>query len=201
MASKRTVAGKPIPEELAHQVPYNLTDQGIADANAAPQKVARVSRVVRDAAFERKLERMQREVEIGADPFAEVIEDLRTETDTHIADTDHQFRFLSDRVVKRRGMRNWNVVKDDKGDPIKVADLTLAAMPKEIAELRTEKYRQAGVERFENARATLVASQERLIAESGASGLSPLRNSDNLTDYDNPDRTATVGVTRQRGGG
>lgn len=185
----RTVNGKP----AGANVPYEITDQAIAERNKRANRVTGTIVITKDADFEQKLARMEREVDTGADPMFEVAEAHRE------ANPDFSFRFLSDKVVKRRGTRGWKPLIDGSGDAVKVADMTLAYMPRQIADLRNEKYRRQGEDDLAIAQGRTVERQERLIHEAGSVGFAPLRPGDSFEDETQPDFTSdTIGFNRTR---
>lgn len=196
MAIKRTVRGNAIPDHLAHAVPSALTDESIQERNKRPQRVKGAAQVTADPDFQKKLQRMEREVYMGVDPFAEVIEEQKQKY------PDKSFRFLSDRVVRKNGTRGWEREVDERGDPIQVGGMTLASMPKQLADLRNEKYRRLGAEQLAEARENQAEKQEQITYEAERMGIEvrPLAPNTVVTDSVDPSQSISIGFESHRGG-
>lgn len=71
----------------------------------------------------------ERNAEPWAEPniFQEAVADARLEG---LIGTGDAVRFLSPAVIAARGKRGWEIVKDAKGDPVKVGEMVLGRMPK-----------------------------------------------------------------------
>lgn len=188
-----TVNGQPIPEHLAYAIPYENTDQGIAERNARPNRTPhRVS--VRDR-FERSLERMEDEDPAydDMDPFKEAVQEQQAK------ETGFEYRFLADRVVKRRGRRGFEPIVDGNGDVKKVGDLVMARIPTGIARRRRARNEKLANEALQNAEEQYQAEQEKVIRNGARMGLSTLRSGEVLTDERNPERSAVTGLRTVRG--
>jgi hypothetical protein len=191
---KRTTSGKPIDERFAHLIPEQLTDEAIAERNLKPARVSKIAKITRDADFDMQLARLEDELENGTDPFREAADEARA------VNPGHSFRFLSDRVVKARGLRGFEPVKTTDGDDVKVGGMTLGSMPAEVADVRNERYRRMAALGLDQAEENLAERQERMISAANASGLRPLRGGDVVTSESDPDLEATIGLNRSRGG-
>ncbi|MBM3744174.1 MAG: hypothetical protein FJW34_00080 [Acidobacteria bacterium] len=192
-----TVQGKPIPEHLEHAIPHRYTDQGIDEFNAAaPRSQVRVR--VKDG-FDRAIEAREAAANDLIEPWS--TPDPLQEAIDKVADQrpDMQYRALSDNVVKRRGMRGWDPAKDKRGETIKMAGMTLARMPKKLAEKRNAYYREVGNAALRQAESTLQEQQEKAIRDAKVEGVSPLKRRDVLRDTRNRERVASVGLSLHRG--
>ena len=193
----RTVQGKAIPSHLEHAIPHRLTDQGITERNASGKKSSvRVS--VRDR-FERQIEAREAAAKEPIEPWS--VPDPLQEAVNRVADQrpDMTYRVLSDNVVKRRGMRGWEVCKDKDGQQIKVASMTLAHMPKKLAKRRNDHYREEGNAALRDAEASLEEQHEKVIRDAKAVGLSTLQRPDVLRDVTNREHVVPVGLRANRG--
>ncbi len=189
--SERTVGGKPIPVEFAHVIPYGNTDQGIAERNLKADPDAGHVKLGADE-FDKMIEQRAAATEPWESP--EVMRDL---TEAHVK-PGMRAKFLSPRVCETRGMRGYEVVKHDNGDPVKMANMILGVMPEEKAQQRNEHYRQLGEEQLRENVEKTTEEQERLISEAGAVDLAPLASGETIRDRDSQ-RVATAGLRSVRG--
>ena len=195
--AKATVSGKPIPAHLKHAVPHRLTDQGIEEFNQAEKRsttrVCVTDRLDRDIQAREAAAKGLIEPWSAPDPLQEAID--------RVADKrpDMAYRGLSDLVCQRRGTRGWEPALDKDGREIKVGNLRLARMQKKAAKKRTDHYRELGNEALREAQASLQEQQEKIIHEGKAVGLSALHTRDVVTDSRDRTRTASVGLSLNRG--
>lgn len=136
-----TVGGKPIPPEVAHLVPYANTDQGIAEHNAKLEAEGRLSdgrvRLKVDAEDNRLAKYDDDDTPYGVgSPLAETAAEYRQKN------PDKAVRFLSEMQMSKTGKRGFDFVLDGDGKPLKVGDLTLAALPRQVAESRRRAHIQ-----------------------------------------------------------
>jgi hypothetical protein len=111
-----------------------------------------------------------------------------------------EYRFLSDRVSKRRGRRGWDAALDKDGKAVVVAGMTLGKMPTEAAEKRNAHYQEVGNEQLRDAAERYEEGQAKLIREAKVKGLAPLRAGEMLTDsHAHPGMVTPVGFTSSRG--
>lgn len=191
MATRRTVNKKPVPVEDEHLIPSSLTDQGLEDAEEYGSGAA----VTRDGGFDAGLEKFEAQLWDAHDPMSEKLREFK---ERH---PDQAFRFLSDRVVDRRGMRGFKPVIDKDGDPVSVAGMKLARMPQQHADRRNAHYADQYREEMSQAVDAYQESQDRTIRDAGAlgEGFAPLAPGSRVTDTGDPDSTASIGLTRRRG--
>ena len=186
-----TVRGQPIPIHLRHLIPYANTDQGLQDAldkRTTPLPVVEIVRSEWDALLQ------QREDQ----PWAP--RDPLQEAQDKFGKPGFQYRGLSDRVCKKRGMRGWEIVKQANGDPVNINGMILGRMPIESARQRNKYYVREAETQFKNAEENLRIDQERIMRDSRSGGdFSPLRAGDVIQDPLNPDNATSIGVTSQRG--
>lgn len=64
----------------------------------------------------------------------------------------HAPRFLGERKVQVDGLRGWEPVIDSKGDPIKLGNMTLASMPREMADERNNDFRRLDADKISRMR-------------------------------------------------
>lgn len=186
-----TVNGQPIPDHLAHLIPFAQTDQGRAENNLG--KAVPMVEMVRDAWDNQMLKRGDTSLEPweAPDPAKELIDPVR--------EPGMAYRMLSDRITRKRGRRGWEPVKGANGDPLKVGDMIIAKMPIERKEKRNRFYEDEGRSRQAEAQASLIETRERAAHDGGAKGISVLTPNDGLQDYRDPTREVTTGVSRTRG--
>lgn len=188
-----TVNGKPIPEAFAHLIHYDVTDQGIAakQQNGKLKATPGVS-IGRDA-WEKTLDRKaDAEVWDGFDPLKEAVDAVR--------EPGMSYRFISDRVLNRRGRRGWEPANDQDGKAVKVAGMTLGKMPIERAERRNLHYQAVGNDQLQNAAQQYELDQTKLIRDAKVSGMSPLRAGERVKDnHQHPGMVMEAGVHVARG--
>lgn len=186
-----TVNGEPIPAEFAHAIPYGNTDQGIAEFND--------QEFVRDDAGQVKIIADEFDQTIRArtdavepyempDPMKEIVE-------AHVK-PGFRGRFLAPRVIEKRGLRGYEIVKNDKGDPIRLANMVLGVMPEEKARRRNKYYQQQGEDRLRKATEQFQEGQERL--SSATEGVRPLVAGETVQDHQTH-QVAQIGLRSSRG--
>jgi hypothetical protein len=118
-----TINGQPIPEHIKGKIPWSYTDEGAREANAGKGRVY-VTEII---------DKVQREAEnedliFSRHPLEALSEGVAPE---------YHKRFLSPLANDRAGgasARGYEVVKDERGDPVRHGSLVLARMPKRRAD-------------------------------------------------------------------
>jgi hypothetical protein len=189
-----TVNGQPVPPEFAHVIPFANTDQGIAERNARDivREDAGRAKVVAGP-FEKGLEKMGDEQFLDTDPFKETVAPFRERQ------PGFSFKMLSERVIQKRGLRGFEVVKDEKGDPVKCGGMILGRMPQDLARRRNARFQELGNEALREAAEAYQREQEKVIREGGRDGLGVLRPGEILTDARDPEHAAVSGLHQTRG--
>jgi hypothetical protein len=174
-------------------ITWRMTDQAIDAADAKIDKRFPRVEFVRDA-WDQSVARMEDDQYLLTDPFSDVVNPLKA------ANPDQDFRLLSDTVVKRRGMRGWQPVRDDKtGDPVRVGGMVVGSMPKPVTERRRARNRALAEEAVEEQTQAYQVNQERFIRDGQRGGIEVLRPDEMLQDARNPNRAAVSGFQHQRG--
>ena len=108
-------------------------------------------------------------------------------------------KFLSERCIGVLGMRGYRIVKDEHGDPVKVGTLIMGEIPQGIADRRREAAAEESREKVRDIQESFQVAADRVIQESRASGVTPLREEElihaNATEsegYIGQSRTAGV---------
>ena len=161
---------------------------------------------VADAFRKRILAIPQRQVEVEADRtdamiYAKPMEDavLRYGTPGMAP------KFLSERCIGVLGMRGYVVVKDERGDPVKVGTLIMGEIPLRMADARQRHYAQESETQVREAAEQYEDTAARAVREGGHSGISVLRPGERVTsnaagDLADPDETASyLGRDRSTG--
>jgi hypothetical protein len=94
------------------------------------------------------------------------------------------FKFLSDRCNDVLGLRGYEVVKDERGDPVKIGTLIMGMIPEYIAQRRMEHFAEEGRAQVRDMEEAYYDKAQREIAgEGGAmrSGASLLRPGERVT--------------------
>jgi len=183
-------------------------DKAVSDPIMQKGLRAAISRfgvvAVADAFRQRILKIPQRTVEVEADRsdamiFARPMEEAVMRYGT----PGMAPKFLSERCLGVLGMRGYVVVKDEKGDPVKVGTLIMGEIPIRMAEARRRHYAELSNEAVRDAGESFEDAAERAIFEAGKGGVSVLRAGDNLTSNasaseDNVGRSRETGVHVER---
>lgn len=114
-------------------------------------------------------------------------------------------KFLSERCIGVLGMRGYVIVKDEKGDPVKVGTLIMGEIPIRMAEARRRHYAEQSNQDVRDAADQFEDTAARAIRDGGKSGVSVLRQGENISsnaagDLEDPEVTASyLGQTRATG--
>ena len=185
-----TVNGQPIPIHLQHLIPYAATDQGILNTEATRGPRA-YTEVVRDA-YDKQTDRRNSEVWESEDPMRELVDSVRV--------PGMGYRFLSPKVIVKRGMRKYEPVRDEKGEEVKLGNMILGMMPIEKQEQRAKYYQDLGNDELKQAHENLRVEQERIAHD--YPGFGPLKTGTQVADTGYDDATGDVheiGIHRTRG--
>jgi hypothetical protein len=127
------VAGVPLSDHpMKHAIPARFTDEGMA---AHDEKPKAFTQVLSDS-FDKKLHQRKDFLKTEMEPWE--APDARKElADQHLP-AGHVGRFLSDTVVTQHGMRGWKPVITADGSTVKLGNMTLGSMPKDVAERRNK---------------------------------------------------------------
>lgn len=92
-------------------------------------------------------------------------------------------KFLSERCIGALGMRGYQIVKDERGDPVKVGTLIMGEIPIHMAERRRQMAARLSDEAVNDQAEAYYEGQQRMIRDAGAvaAGSGPLRNNETLT--------------------
>ena len=148
------VAGVPIeelPEILVVKLAYQHTDEGIHEWKASfergedrPAKRAAVTATEFGRSIDERRdfrnEAGPREIFEAPDPMKELVEQ-------HVQ-PGMRGKFLSPGRVDRDGTRGFEVVKDSKGEPVRMGRMVLGQMPEAKARARATFYQKKGSERL-----------------------------------------------------
>lgn len=83
-------------------------------------------------------------------------------------------KFLSERCIGVLGMRGYVIVKDERGDPVKVGTLIMGEIPLRMAEARQRHFARISDEEVREAAEQFEDHAARAIRDGGASGFSVL---------------------------
>lgn len=156
----RHIGGKVVPDELYAMIPYENTDEGIAERLARPHAHASVTRDELSKRIERFGDsRLAMEPWEDANPMQQII-------DEHLPE-GHRPKFLSERVIRRQGKRGWQPVVGSNGDPVKLGELIFASMPEQKAAHRNKSYQAKGQAQIEQIHSEFQEKQEREFRDAG----------------------------------
>jgi hypothetical protein len=186
--SKYTVNGEPIPLHLEHLIPYEKTDQGMAELRERDKdKPKAFVEVLRDE-HHKKLDAYEAQPWDGGDPLTTVVDKIR--------EPGFDYKALSPRLIEKRGMRGFQIVPGAK-----FGNMPIGRMPTEVKERRNEHYRREAADALADASETYASNQEKLIRDGNVSGLAPLRAGEIVQDRAHPGRAASIGHTSSHGPG
>lgn len=173
----------------AHLLPRALADDADAVLHGSGASV------MKDGGFDSQLEEFETQTWMSHDPMTEAL--VKAKADN----PGNAFRFLSDRVCARNGMRGFKPVVAKNGDPVNVAGLKLGFMPQRLADIRTASFRDEYREQMETAASSYAETQDRMIRAAGAvENFGTLKPGSVIDDSTNPGQSASIGLTRMRGG-
>lgn len=183
-------------------VPDPIMQKGLRAA------IARFGVVAVAAAFsERVLKIPSRTVEVEADRsdamiFAKPME----EAVQKYGRPDMAPKFLSERCIGVLGMRGYVVVKDERGDPVKVGTLIMGEIPLRMAEARRRHYAEESNNLVQEAAEQFEDTAQRVIHEHRGSGVSVLERGEKFRSNaagdipDDPELTSSyLGQSRETG--
>lgn len=138
-----TIEGVPVSNSPhAHAIPSHYSDEAIAERAARPHAVTSVTRDAFDKKILERADFRTHEAEpwLAPDPMKELIAEH--------CPSGHVPRFLSEKKVAQDGFRGWQPVISDTGDPIRLGNMALASMPKDMAERRNKYYRKLDADKI-----------------------------------------------------
>ena len=114
-------------------------------------------------------------------------------------------KFLSERCIGVLGLRGYVVVKDERGDPVKVGTLIMGEIPIRMAERRREHYARQSEDAIAEAGEQFEDNAARAIRASGSKGFSVLGRGESVRadaagDLEDESATASyLGRSRETG--
>jgi|ERR1035438_5807219 hypothetical protein len=148
--------------EVLSALDYYATDEGILEKNAGRAEPSGIS-FGKDP-FDKALMERRDDVKLRDKPLFDSRDPLKELADRH-AVPGMRPKFLSAAKLKERGgVGDYELVKDKDGAEVKVRGMVLAHIPEEVADARTEHYRERG-------NTVLRQMTEKFQAETGASAV------------------------------
>ena len=159
------VNGKPIselPEEVVAVLTFQHTDESIAQRNEG--KVENAARVTQSELSKSIQERADFR-ESSPEPW-EARDVMKEITDKYVA-PGFKGKFLSPRKISRQGTRGHEVVRDERGDPVKLGEMILGQMPIEKVQRRNRAYQQKSQARLNQMKEEFQEGQQRIVRDAG----------------------------------
>lgn len=183
-------------------VPDPIMQKGLRAAIARFGKIA-----VAEAFRKRILEIPTRTVEVEADRSdAMIYAQPMEEAVMRYGTPGMAPKFLSERCIGVLGLRGYVVVKDEKGEPVKVGTLIMGEIPLRMAEARRRHYAEESEQAMREAADQFEDVAARAIRDGGRSGVTVLRDGERVSanaagDIDgDPDLTESyLGRSRESG--
>ena len=114
-------------------------------------------------------------------------------------------KFLSQPCIGVLGMRGYVIVKDEKGDPVKVGTLLMGEIPLRMAEARREHWAEQSNQQVRDVAESFEDTAARAIRDGGRGGITVLSPGERVSsnaagDFEDPDLTASyLGQNRETG--
>lgn len=172
--------GKPLaemPDEFLALINYEITDEGIAARNAGkPESAARVTAGPFEKSCAARGDHLGDE---ALEPW-EAPDPMKELVNAHVPE-GFRARFLSPRLLDgRAGKRGWEIVKNDKGEPVKLANMVLGMMPEARALKRNKFYADRAAEQLQREQDSQKVEQERSARDTGGA-VGPLGSNATVT--------------------
>lgn len=159
-----------------HAVPDPIMRKGLRGAFAKFDR-SRVAEVFR----ERILKIPQRTVEVEADRSdALIFSKPMEEAVMRYGHTGMAPKFLSERCIGVLGLRGYEIVKDEKGDVVKVGTLIMGEIPLRMAERRREHFAALSEQTVRESAEAFEDNANRAIHEERTAGVSVLHEGDSI---------------------
>jgi len=171
-----------LPVEIQGRILYRQTDEGIAELNEG--KVERRASVISDP--------LDKIINAPSDLEPWEAQDPMKELAQRYVPPDMSPKFLDPGKCDKDGMRGFEVVKDQRGDPVKLGTLMLGQMPRERARRRNAAYQQKAADDAREIHEEFQVKQERLLGDAG------LRPGEVLHDVRGPE-SGVIGLHSERG--
>lgn len=192
-----TVNGAPAPDN----VPFALTDQGIERRNRERAALGYSESSINITGFVDQADKgVMRAVRTWGDY------DPLAEAKSRVERPDRRYRYLSPRVMEKKGLRGWELERGERGEGVRVGELLLASMPEDAARERDRHYMAQASEKESEARGEYDEKQERAVAQAtksgfDVSGYGPLREGETLRGNvgENAGRDIPLGLRSVRG--
>jgi hypothetical protein len=144
-----------------HLIPHGNTDQGIEERLARPHASAQVTRDTLDKKIEERRDFRANELEPweAPDPMGELVKQ-------HVP-AGFRGKFLSPGKIGRDGMRGYETVKGENGEPVKLGNMILGKMPETKAQARNRHYQGLGQQQMAEVHEKFNEEQQKLIRGAG----------------------------------
>jgi hypothetical protein len=123
---------------------------------------------------------------LAADPMEEVV--------SRYAEPGFAYGFLSDPATRVLGRRNYEVVKDERGDPVKLGTLTLGRIPERLKDARRRKQEAESSERVAELANEYAQSVNRLKRDAKDMGLRVLEAGEMTGEFTNTETGRRVNI-------
>lgn len=191
-------------------LPHRYTNAGIKRRNAKLRKEGRLAKgptvkIVRDE-LDGQMQARKDAADGKIEPWSSP-DPLQEAVDRAPHNPNMRRHLLSERVIKRRGMRGWLPVKDAKGDLVKVGDQFLGEMPIAKANQRNRFYQETGNSQVREQEGSHREAVEKLKRDASSLGLSinPLNEGDIVSGSEvtrmtgSPQKSTSIGYEVRRG--
>lgn len=147
--------------------------------------IAKFGKEATAAAFRDRVLRIpSRTVEIELDDALDplLVNPMRAAVERYVTDPGMAPKFLAKACIDELGMRGYEIVKDERGDPVKVGTLLLAQIPREWAERRRLHFAKESMDQVAEQEDAFYESAQREIRSEGgrAIGATPLKPGENV---------------------
>jgi len=87
-------------------------------------------------------------------------------------------KFLSDRCMSVLGRRGYEIIKDERGDPVRIGTLFMGEIPEYMAQRRIQHFADLSQSEVNEQEEAFMEQAERTIRDSKTSGVAPLQPGD-----------------------
>ena len=137
------IAALNLPPEVIAALDYFATDEGVAERNARPQMREPSGVTLGQDPFSKALEQKTDDV-LERDMYSYEARDPLREVAEQYAVPGMRAKFMSAAKIKAGGNRDYVVVKEENGDPVRVKGMILGHIPEERAVARNKHYQKLG---------------------------------------------------------
>ncbi len=189
-----------MPAEIVARISFALTDEGMAEqaklsqrmtlpADGKPASDPMEKQIIARGEFRKA------RIDEGAIEDLELAPDILAATVERFREPGFEYGFLGEAATRILGDRRYEVVKDDRGNPVTVGRLTLGRIPARVKQARQEKREQESQQRIADVKDEYRQSVEKLKRDAKDMGLRVVEEGEIAGEFHNTEtgRRVTIG--------